>query len=257
MATLEVGPRKYPGGTAAQAFGRLSRKVGPFVTAARENAKPAKISQCYLSEPRPTAQQERAAATTFQHQVQSLIVDDLFWRPHLSRPEFRERSKNYPEAERSKLSHRRSSPLMPGYCAKNEIFVDIDAAGPADVHQDATLRDCLIDPSIGSQIGSRERYSVLYFDIVIQHAAFADHRMRSNPTPCTNLCARTDPEWRMQARSGMQADVRSELTIGHDLCIDRYRPWVSVRQPEPLHLQPVGQESLRLWNSDLLPVLLR
>src|ERR1700730_12561544 len=95
VAALEVGPRKYPGRTAAQAFSRLSRQVGPLVTAARENAKPAKISQSDLSEPRPTAQQERAAATTFQHQVQSLMVDDLFWRPHLSRPEFRERSKKF------------------------------------------------------------------------------------------------------------------------------------------------------------------
>ena len=93
VAALEVGPGKYPGGTAAQAFSRLTRKVSPLIAATRENAKPAEISQCYLFEPRPAAQQERAAATTLQHQVQSMIVDDLFWRPHLSRPEFRERSK--------------------------------------------------------------------------------------------------------------------------------------------------------------------
>ena len=39
---------------------------------------------------------------------------------------------------------------MPDYCSKNEIFLDIDAAGPAYVHQNATLRDRLIEPGIGS-----------------------------------------------------------------------------------------------------------
>ena len=40
-----------------------------------------------------------------------------------------------------------------------------------------------------SQISSRERHRVLYFDIMIQHASFAHHRIRSDPAICPNLCA--------------------------------------------------------------------